>query len=42
MFCGGVFSGVCGKVFDHGVVIVGYGSDEDQDYWIVRNSWSPQ
>lgn len=40
LYGGGVFEGKhCGWVQDHAVGLVGYGSEGDKMYWIVRNSW---
>ncbi|KAH7276604.1 hypothetical protein KP509_39G014200 [Ceratopteris richardii] len=40
-YAGGVYDGRCGTQLNHGVTIVGYGTDAQSgaDYWIVKNSW---
>eukprot|EP01033_Poteriospumella_lacustris_P013369 gene13369-9573_t len=39
---GGIFNGCNQKNpdIDHAVVLMGYGEDNGQKYWLVRNSWS--
>eukprot|EP01064_Diplonema_japonicum_P036750 TRINITY_DN836_c3_g2_i1.p1 TRINITY_DN836_c3_g2~~TRINITY_DN836_c3_g2_i1.p1 ORF type:complete len:379 (+),score=112.54 TRINITY_DN836_c3_g2_i1:51-1139(+) len=41
LYEGGVFSKNCGYDMDHGIQLVGYGTDGSEMYWIVRNSWGP-
>jgi len=38
-YTSGILDQSCGTGLDHAIAAVGYGSDNGQEYWIIRNSW---
>ena len=39
LYKSGIFTGKCGTSLDHGVLAVGYGTDETGDFYLIKNSW---
>lgn len=40
LYSGGVYhSDKCSNVADHAVLLVGWGTENDTDYWLLKNSW---
>ena len=39
LYKSGVLTSDCGTTLDHGVLVIGYGTEGTEDYYLVKNSW---
>lgn len=39
LYKSGVLTSDCGTTLDHGVLVIGYGTENDENYYLVKNSW---
>jgi cathepsin L len=39
-YSSGIIKKLCGTSIDHAVLLVGYGTEKNVDYWLVKNSWT--
>jgi C1A family cysteine protease len=39
LYQSGVLTSECGTTLDHGVLVIGYGTEHGEDYYLVKNSW---
>jgi len=38
-YSSGIMNGRCGTAINHAVIVVGYGVEGNDKYWIIKNSW---